>query len=510
MFTVRINSDLEGRLDPEFYSPTALETVRLVKGRGAWLRFGDAMQEGYRVVYHGIDATDGMDKAQTVAFLAPSDIDTVGGFSIDESLRVPNYYFSDYPKGIASPGELLIEVKGNVKKLALVPSTIDEDFLVSGSLFKALLRKRMDSGFVFAFLLGKHGKILKERLCSNSIISYIAREDLETIPIPDIEPRAQRYVGDKVRQAERLRERARMLEAEVANTHEYYTVPPTGIDFAKRSRRLDARSLTERLDAHFYPSAVEHYFEELTGAKQSLDYLCLLVSNGQTQPESADGVLQVTVTNLGRSFVDGFLRTVERPSSASIAIAPHDLLICNAAHTKSYIGRDITYSQIDGPYPSTEVMVLRVDRTQIPASFVRHHLKTQIGFLQIQSTIRGITAHSYPTDVKSIKIPIPKVPDAERPDWFATDDKMLEAGRCFDASYALTSVATVLVELLVDGHMTEADFIAAQLALEAGDLLPDREILKTLRPTEARGSKPLIADVDAINTLLAQAISVTE
>jgi type I restriction enzyme S subunit len=510
MFSVKITSDLEARLDPEFYSPRALESVRRIKALGAWMRLGDAMQEGYRVVYHGIDDVGGLDASDTAAFLAPTDVDSIGGFTLNQSLRVPKTYFTEYPKGIAQAGELLIEVKGNVQKLALVPSHIEVPFLVSGSFFKALFLDRIDSGYVFAFLLGRFGKILKERLCSNSIIDYIARADLESIPFPDVDAKAQLYVGNKVRQAERLRECARRLEAEVGRTHAQYTVPPSGIDFAKRTRRLAARSLTERLDAHFYPSAVEQYFEQFHGATQSLGRLCLLVTNGQTQPEAAEGLHQATVTNLGQSFVKGSLRTVQIPSKGAPTLAPHDLLLCNAAHEKSYIGRDITYSQVEGPIPSTEVMVMRVDRTQVPASFVRHHLKTQIGYLQIQSTIRGITAHSYPSDVKLIEIPIPHVADAERQAWFATDDKLLEAGRSFDAANLLTMTATQLIERLIDGHISESDLVEAQKALEAGDRQLDREILKTLRDVEEPDEKPLIKDVDALYELLAQSESTTE
>lgn len=292
-------------------------------------------------------------------------------------------------------------------------------------------KTRVDSGWVLAYFSSARGERQLTREITGSVQAGINLCDLRLVDVPLPAVEAQRYIGDKVRQAERLRERERRLEAAVATTHAQYIVPPTGIDFAKRTRRLAARSLTERLDAHFYPSAVEQYFRQLGGPTRSLARLCSLVVNGQSQPEAEEGVRQVTVANLGRSFVEGTLRTVERPADGSRALAPHDLLLCNAAHNKSYIGRDVTYSQVEGPYPSTEVMVLRVDRTQLPASFVRQYLKTEIGYLQVQSTIRGITAHSYPTDVRLLEIPIPAVPDADREAWFATDDEMLAAGRCF-------------------------------------------------------------------------------
>ncbi|TWA85134.1 hypothetical protein FBZ83_104406 [Azospirillum brasilense] len=196
------------------------------------------------------------------------------------------------------------------------------------------------------------------------------------------------------------------------------------------------------------------------------------------------------------------MRAVKRPMNGTRALALHDLLLCNAAHNKSYIGRDVTYSQLEGAYPSTEVMVIRVDRAQVPASFIRQYLKTDIGYRQIQSTIRGITAHSYPSDVKLIEIPIPPVADTEREIWFATDDKMLVAGRCADAAKLLTAVAVALVEHLIDGRLSEADLIAAQKGLEAGNRDADRAILQSLRQGDAADAPPLIPDLDGLYALL--------
>lgn len=360
----------------------------------------------------------------------------------------------------------------------------------------------IDSGYLVVYLNSPYGQSQLQRLSGGAVFDHVSLFAVPEIRIHEPNLLSQRYIGDKVRQAEQLRERGRELEAAVATTHAQYIVPPTGIDFAKRTRWLAKRSLTERLDAHFYPSAVEQYFRQLGGPTRSLDHLCSLVVNGQSQSEAEQGVRQATVANLGRSFVEGSLRTVEHPADGSRALAIHDLLLCNAAHNKSYIGRDVTYSQVEGAYPSTEVMVVRVDRTQIPASFVRHYLKTQIGYLQVQSTIRGITAHSYPTDVKLLEIPIPAVSDVDRDAWFATDDQMVAAGRFFDAAKVLTSLATTLVEHLIDGRINEAELVTAQKALEAGDRSADREILKSLRQSDATDVRPLIADIDALYALL--------
>lgn len=423
-------------------------------------------------------------------------------FLAEGVLRTSGLRVSPEASVAAVPGDLLYTMSGTIGYAAVVHDGVD---VVSFSNTIARARFSSKSGqdprFTAAFFNCQYGYTQSLRLVSGGIQGHVMPNPFKRLPVPTPNFDAQRYIGDKVRLAERLRERARSLESNVGQIHARYIVPPTGIDFGKRTRRLASRSLTERLDAHFYPSAVEQYFKQSGLGARSLDRLTTVVVNGQSQPEHEGGVPQATVTNLGRSFVEGSLRTVKRPSDVDRALRPHDLLLCNAAHNKTYIGRDVTYSQVDGVYPSTEVMVIRVDRSQLPASYVRQYLKTEIGYLQIQSTIRGITAHSYPGDVKQIEVPVPTVPADEQPAWFATDDMMLAAGRCADAAKVLTGVATQLVEHLIEGKLSEADLSAAQKALESGDRGFDRSILQALRQN-GNPAQPLIADLDGLYVLL--------
>jgi type I restriction enzyme S subunit len=502
MFTSRIQAHrLRERLDAEYFTPefvAADESIAQASRRLGCLKSLDQLRDPSaglcygvlqpRFVEHGVPAIEIGDLATGVLHLS--------------ELRISKEQHYEYRRSAVAGGDILISVKGTLGVTAIAPNGIEESNVNRDIARLRVGRSAIDPYYVVVFLRSSDGSRSLQRIVRGTIQRNLNIGDLLEHPVLVPDSLAQRYIGDKVRQAERLRERARRLEAAVAKTHAQYIVPPTGIDLAKRTRRLVARSLTERLDAHFYPAAVEQYLRQLEGPTRALGRLCSLVVNGQSQPEAEEGVLQATVTNLGRSFVEGSLRTVERPTDGTRALAPHDLLLCNAAHNKSYIGRDVTYSQAEGPYPSTEVMVVRVDRTQLPASFVRQYLKTEIGYLQIQSTIRGITAHSYPTDVKTIEIPIPIVPDVERDAWFATDEQMLAAGRCFDSARVLTSAATTLVEQLIDGRITEADLTAAQKGLDGGDRSADREILKALRENDALDAKPLIPDVDALYALL--------
>ncbi|MCK6565845.1 MAG: restriction endonuclease subunit S [Dehalococcoidia bacterium] len=497
---------LNGRIDASYYRPEYVANAkRLTDSSLKCAELSALVSDGRRTLYFGTSTLE-EEKAPDdwVPFLTSDDLGDDGFFIETRARRrVPPSFLDDYPAGRLRSGELLVKVKGPNQTTAYIETTPEYPVLVSGTIWGGLVRKDVvDPHYLVAALSCPYAVTARTRLRTNLNVEFLGAEDLLSLELPNPDRLAQRYIGDKVRQAERLRERARKLEADVATVHAKYIVLPVGIDFTKRTRRLASRSLTDRLDAHFYPSAVEQYFRQISGSTRSLDRLSTLIVNGQSQPESEEGVPQATVANLGRNFVEGPLRTVKRPTDGARALALHDLLLCNAAHNKSYIGRDVTYSQLEGAYPSTEVMVIRVDRTQVPASFIRQYLKTEIGYLQIQSTIRGITAHSYPGDVRLLEIPIPAVPNTEREAWFATDDEMLAAGRCADAAKALTNVATALVERLIEGRVTEADLVAAQKALEAGDRSADRAILQALRQSDAADAKPLLPDLDGLYALL--------
>ena len=214
-------------------------------------------------------------------------------------------------------------------------------------------------------------------------------------------------------------------------------------------------------------------------------------------------LLQATVANISGDFPAGPYATVVGKIDPDKAIRTHDLLMCNAAHSRDFIGRHLCYSGSDsGLAPSTEVMVIRIDRSRYPASYVWAYLSTPMGCVQIQATVRGITAHSYPEDVKKTLIPIPTVPTSEMASWMACDDKMAAASVKHALSTDLIDAAKLLVESLIEGTLTEADLLAA-----AADPAADRALLSRLTRAglDVAGTAPLFPDAAALDALVTDA-----
>ncbi|UUC85094.1 hypothetical protein NPN27_08130 [Stutzerimonas stutzeri] len=412
-------------------------------------------------------------------------------------------------KSALKAGDIIMSTSGTVGRLAVLPDSIPFANSNQDTIKFSLSGTSYDSHFVAAWLTSKYAQAFMNREAGGAVQQHIYLYNFKRLPLLKISPTAQQYIGEKVRQAERLRAWTRLTETQINQYHQRLVPQQTGLDFAKRVRVVTPARMSERLDAHFYPGVVDEYLRLHQGEFKPLGKLCATIYNGQTQPEtgSSHSCQQITVTNLSSSFLGGVPRDVEAPRKNEKFLKAYDVLMCNAAHNKSYIGKDLTFVHSEAAIlPSTEVMTIRVDRNQVPASYVRAYLLTKLGYVQIQSTIRGITAHSYPDDMALLDIYVPDVADKDKEEWFACDEKLALAGKACEVATKLTNAAKLLVEALIEGQLTEAELLTAEKALQAGNDRLDRFILSRLNTGGIDGQGPaLFGDLDELYHLLTQA-----
>ncbi len=501
-------STIRHRIDATYYHPKyVFNELRLKRSSIPTRELSDLVEKGRRAIYFQTSTLDKDEApADWVPFLTSDDLGADGIFiDVDARRRVSPLFANNYPNGLLRSNEILVKVKGPNQTTAYVEDVPNNKVLVSGTIWGGIVRKnKVDPWYLVTALSSDYGAIARTRLRTNLNVEFLSPDDLSRMEILLPDRSVQTYIGDKVRQAARLRQRSREMERDVFTFHHSLIPSQLGLDFGRKSRKTPHGILSDRIDAHFYPAVVEDYLRSFRLKVQSLHNLVDIVANGTTMEVSEDranSVQQVTVANLSSTFLKGEPRLVVPPSKMEKLTITHDLLLCNAAHTKSYIGREITYCHSEDNYlPSTEVMFIRLNRKKVPASYVRCYLLTKIGFIQIQSTIRGITAHSYPDDILSLRIPIPSLSDDAMAEWFSQDNKMDSAGLCNSHSVRLIAAAKLLVEALIEGQVAESDLITAQKALEVGDRKADREILGRLtrKGIDAAEELPLFPNLDVL------------
>ena len=500
MYKVRVLQEIDDRLDAEYYNPAALSTLKKMETKGTVTTFGNLVDEGYRVVYHGTDSINGLKNSDLLPFLSPTQIDVNGSINFEDTEKLPLYYKDKYPKGLGKTGEILVEVKGNVSKVGIIPSAFPKNLMISGSLYKATLApKRVDSHYVLAFLKSKHGQILKNRLTSNTIINYIAKDALYSIPVIEFKEKAQKYIGNKVRQAEKLRTWAKLLRTSVDNHLNSLNLPinePPAL-----LNRVSAQTMEDRLDPRPYRThylCLVHEIEKLPH-----DSISALVELASGCPVSSkdflenSGIPLIRIRNIGFNDFIGLDTGVNRDVYRNAAKY-------HARDKMIVVGMDgIFRSQF---FISDELPMLVNQRVamlspqKIRGELLTHWLNRPEGQMQLnQWAVKTTVEHTSLSDIGRVLIPRLNESLENK-----LADDLLNARLAYRYAKFLTTIAKTLVEALIEGQLTERQLIEAQQALEDGDNSLDQVILSKLSSEgyAIEGATPLFSDMDELYSLL--------
>lgn len=511
MFSVRVKKELGSRLDAEFYSPDALQAINRIRSVGEVSTLGDEITEGYRVVYHGTDSVANLPDSMKLGFLSPTQISNEGEINFDSVDELPNYYKDQYPKGLAKSGELLIEVKGNVSKVAVVPSEFPQNLMISGSLYKVTLSDKVDSHYALAFLKSKHGQLLKNRLTSNTIINYIGKDDLYSIPLLLVSSYVQKYIGDKVRQAERLRTWAKSIERQLVEIEDRIPVNKPENSYVKYSRVSNDTLTENRLDARFYAKNHIDLYAQISSGFERLDAICNGFKYGASIPANyvgQGGVPFIRGNALSPNRIDKedivYLDGSMEDDLKNSFVGEGELLITRSGTVG--IVAFVTPEYTNFSYGSFIIKCKLNNNNYLPA-YVSWYLNSWVGQQQFRRLENGAIQLNVNIEELS-SILVWKAPKAVQ----STVAQLVEdQSNAVNMAKLLVESARSLVEFLIDGKLTEQLLIGAQNSLEAGDISLDREILArlTTKGLDSDGD-PLFSDLDQLYDLLAQSQSLDE
>lgn len=498
MFTARIQSQqLPERLDAEHFTPEFVSADTLIADasrRLGCLKSLDQLREPSAGLCYGVLQPRFVEHG--VPAIEIGDLDT--GFLRPPELRISREQHHEYRRSAVVGGDILISVKGTLGVTAIAPDGIEESNVNRDIARLRVRRSEVDPYYLVAFLRGCHGRLSLQRIVRGTIQRNLNIGDLLEHPVlvPDL--LAQRFIGAKVRQAERLRERGRRLDAAVRRE---YRVEIDRLGYIDVPHRKAFRTrLRDRLDPAYYDPAFTSVLDApwLIRASEPLSHFFSDGSYGDL-PDSATygtgGKWLLRATDLDRCMThwDAGLRVPVHTVGAKSQVKENDILLeVKGAIEKCVIGR--------GPAIGKHVngTVFRFSPNGINAGYLCLHLTAEIKRkYAAREAVNNIIQYLNLDCIRSL--PVLRL-DVAREDQLG--GAFIEAVDARTAATALTSAVTTLVEQLIDGRLAQADVVAAQKALEGGDRSADREILKSLRESEAPDAKPLIADVDALYALL--------
>ncbi|EPR5748563.1 TPA: restriction endonuclease subunit S, partial [Escherichia coli] len=382
-----------------------------------------------------------------------------------------------------------------------VPSEVNEANCSSEVIYLKM-KASSDPYYLVSYLNCDQGQKAFKRLGRGTIIPGVSLLDVPRLPIPKVSEFVQKYIGDKVRQAEQLRAWAKLLrtsvDAHLNSLNLPINEPPALLN------RVSAQTMEDRLDPRPYRTHYLCLVREIE--KLPHDSISTLVELASGCPVSSNDFLENSGIPLVRIRNIGFDDFIGLDTGVSQDVY-QDATKYQAKDKMIVVGMDgIFRSQF---FISDELPMLVNQRVamlspqNIRGELLTHWLNRPEGQMQLnQWAVKTTVEHTSLSDIGRVLIPrLDKSLENKLADY------LLNARLAYRYAKFLTQVAKTLVEALIEGQLTEQQLIQAQQALEDGDNSFDQAILSKLSAEgyAIEGATPLFSDVDELYSLLEEA-----
>lgn len=497
MFSIRINPiELDRRLDAGFYNPEYLSAQKKVNGFPVATL--DSIKESSSPIGYGVV------KPRFLEF-SPTRMIRIQNFEdpfvdIQSAACIDPAQMKEFKRSACKQGDILVAIGGYPGRLGIMPAFPNGVASVNINQHVVRLRvgEKVDAYYVAAFLTSDSGKKLLSRQVSGSVQAGINVEDFRQITVPVIEMLQQKYIGDKIRQAERLRDWAKKrYDKAVDNFRE--AVEALGYRL-KASKNFVWTRLDNRLDPAYYDPKYSFLDEEwfLANTKPLREYIgdgAYGVLPDSNSYGSGDARF-VRATDIRQSNIDStaFTWVPSGQVAPKAKIKAGDILleIKGAIEACELAGTHLHGAYVNGS-------VYRFSPKDIGPGYLAFYLRSFIKQLYCERvSVNNIIAY---LDLGSISaLPVLRLSAEQEEEIEQAFLNHLESERY---SFALTRAAKLLVEALLQGQLTEAELFAAEQELQAGNDKLDRRLLNRLRANGVDGQGPaLFGDLDELYDLL--------
>jgi type I restriction enzyme S subunit len=396
---------------------------------------------------------------------------------------------------------MVYTMSGTIGYAAVIPFDA-ENYSFSNTIARVRLPANSpnDVHYLSTFFNSHRGYLQSLRLVSGGIQGHVMPNPFKKLRVPSPLPKAQKYIGEKVRQAERLWERSRLCELDIHSALNSI-VPPYSTTPQKWSR-VSAQILGERFDNQPYRT----HFLSLLNSVRSIRHEPLsrlaTVTGGDPVPSELFGNSGVPLVRIRDISNAGFSNPeVRLPESYALkrveALATEGMIVVGMdgefraqfflrEELPQLVNQRVAIVKAHGIRP--ELLAIWLSRTEGQYQLNRWTTQTTVGHIGLD-------------DIRLVL-----VPRLEEAIENALADKALIARRCVWYAHTLITAAKLLVEALIEGKVTETELVNAHDALELSDITADRPLLRRLthQGLDVPGQPPLFPELDALYALLAQ------
>jgi len=446
-------SYIETRLDASYYAPVAIKTYEKVINSGLPWKSVKKSCSKINSGPFGSSLLASQYVETGVPFFRPLNIKNI----IAETSQLVFISEEDWARLRSSQfveGDILITKIGNgIGDVGVLPDGVKKAN-ISGNLMGIRLKPQYNSYFAVTYFKSTIGQILISRALTNTAKPKLGSYDLVNIPIILPDSKIQDYIGQKVKLAEKCREKADTILFKAKELiNELY-----GDSFPEKSEEkhnvISAEDLTtDRMDAWFYQLNFMNLKKYLLANRRFVPLAEIAkIRNrriGSLKQEDCDQIdyIEISSIDVESSLIKPNRKKIsDLPASAKKELHFGDVLASTVRVNRKCIS--VVPFHFNKSIGSTAIAVLKTPSIE-EAHFLELILKHDISTSQI---MRWNTGSVYPTVTEDVfeKILIPNICQDER-------KKIGRIGK-LSASYRYKAVSLILkaksdVEALIEGKL---------------------------------------------------------
>ncbi|MCU8034736.1 MAG: hypothetical protein WC024_10725 [Shewanella sp.] len=507
MYTQKISpQDIFDRINADAYAPHFVEAMhRLESSQLNLSTLGNVVCKPINNSIRGVTG-ELNNTGSIIPMFRPADI-SGGEANVSSAPKLSADFESDHIKSRVYPGDLVLGIAGSVGVVGRVPKNIDFGN-INGSSARISTGEDYRSAYLLSYLQSKYGQSAMLRFGVGSVQKHLNLEDLPKVVVLCPSELAQKYIGEKVRQAERLRAWAKGLQLQIKQ--QFASLVKEKPAASKFYRTSIADLEPYRINPSHYDPVVLSLLKRASSEGVKLEPISALLGNrkiaGGATPKGADylesGVLFVRVQNvkpLALDLSDAVFIDADTNDQLSRSECQVDDIVLSIT---GYPGTASLVTEQDLPMNINQHSVRFNVKQGVDSAYVCAALNSEFLKLQVQRLSIGGTRDAL--DFPSVgNLLIPRFSEDIESAVAVSARHYIKA---VQLSKLLIFVAKMLVEELIEGNISEAEMVSAQQALEAGDDSLDRALLERMTAEGIDGEgDPLFDDIDQLYDLLEQA-----
>jgi type I restriction enzyme, S subunit len=458
--------EIQDRVDATYFSAEflRLDDILTSHDQSSVSPLGNFLREPRRIMYLNTEAFEQEDLPAGTPFISGVDLDeAMMSIKWNTVKRVAPWMLARYPGGKLFDGALLIKVKGP-NQLAAYIETAPSDVLVSGTFVMAGV-KEIDPWYLASYLTQEYAQAWRTRLRQNITVEFTPYDELAEIPVLKPSVDLQRAIGNKLRKAERLRQRATLAQEDVQRSIDHLFGPVQWDEHGSFGWMPYSAFDEGRLDAWF-------------NQPQYCQMATCLAARPRLQPVSNLARIATDSANLNSHSADHFkyyeiadidshsglitstsVAIDQAPSRAKYRVQAGDVLVSTVRPNRKAIA--IVPEQETTAICSSGFSVLRSNEPSV-AYYLRACLMNDIATHQL---MRWNTGATYPAIERSVPLSV-LIPDPGPEMILHLGSTLRDSSADFEMAHALIQSASSAIAALLDGSLDDVSLLAEGADIE--------------------------------------------